>query len=125
MPLALQHLEPTTRLHSADFDSWQAAQLGSRLGASHRVVKLLSSGGFGHVFLTEHVTRGTVAAAKFSLPGHPLAASMLRQEASVLSSIAHANIVRFCELGSTDAAGAYLLMEYARGIELESWLQQH
>jgi serine/threonine-protein kinase len=126
MQPAIQSLEPTLRLRSVvDLDAWQKARLGSWLGASHRVVKPLSSGGFGHVFLAEHVARGTLAAAKFSLPGHALAASVLRQEASMLSRVAHSNIVGYGKFGIAEDGGAYLLMEYARGIELESWLQQH
>jgi serine/threonine protein kinase len=126
MQPALQSLEPTPALRSVvDLDAWHKARLGSWLGASHRVLKPLSSGGFGHVYLAEHVAHGTLAAAKFSLPGNPLAASVLRQEASLLSRIAHSNIVAYGKFGIADDGGAYLLMEYARGIELESWLQQY
>jgi serine/threonine protein kinase len=126
MQPALQDLGPEHGLRSVvDLDVWQQKRLGSWLGASHRVVKRLSSGGYGHVFLAEHVAHGTLAAAKFSMPGNVLAASVLRQEAAVLSRVTHCNIVRYGRFGLTEDGAAYLLMEYAQGIELEAWLQQH
>jgi serine/threonine-protein kinase len=126
MQPAFQSLERTSGLRSVvDLDAWQRTRLGSWLGASHRVVKPLSSGGYGHVFLAEHVARGTLAAAKFSLPGNVLAASVLRQEASLLARVSHSNIVGYDKFGIAEDGAAYLLMEYARGIELESWLQRH
>ncbi|HKP55896.1 MAG TPA: serine/threonine-protein kinase [Polyangiales bacterium] len=126
MQPALQDLEPTVVLPAvADAGDWRQTRLGSWLGASHRVLKPLSSGAYGHVYLAEHVALGTLVAAKFSLPSQPLAASVLRQEASVLARLAHSNIVGYRKFGLADEGGAYLLMEYARGIELESWLAQH
>lgn len=105
--------------------TWAIPDLANELAGEHRLLKPLASGGFGRVFLAEHVRTGAMSAVKVSAPGSRLAACILEQEAAMLSQIAHPNIVRLRDHGELDGGAAYLAMEYARGVELETWLEQN
>jgi len=106
-------------------DAWTREQLGSRAGEAYRLVRYLSGGAFGQVFVAEHVRLGTLQAVKLARPRNMIAAGMLAHEAKVLSRLAHPNIVQLEAHGQREDGVAYLRMEYARGVELESWLQHH
>jgi eukaryotic-like serine/threonine-protein kinase len=99
--------------------------LGTCLADTHRILGRVSGGGFGHVFLAEHVRHGGLAAVKTSLPGYAWSASVLVHEARVLEQLQHPNIVRVQHYGRDHEGGAYLVMDYAPGTELESWLEEH
>jgi serine/threonine-protein kinase len=104
---------------------WAERLIGKAIGDSHRIVRDLSGGGFGHVFVAEHVRTGRLAAVKLSVPGSTLAARILADEADVLASVFHPNIVRMRDHGGVEGDSAYLIMDYAAGIELETWLEEH
>ena len=85
---------------------------GQRLG-NYQLTRLLGSGGFGEVYLAEHVYIKTLAAIKI------MHANMVRgefeqfaREAQTLASLRHPNIIRILDFGVTDNT-AYLAMEYA------------
>lgn len=106
-----------------DLDAeWLRAQPGACVGCSHRIVRHLASGGMGHVFLTEHVYLGARAAVKVPRFATVHARKTLEAEAQLLSKLDHPNIVRAIDFGQLADARPYLLMEYARGIELDGWL---
>jgi serine/threonine protein kinase len=104
---------------------WLSSFHGRGIGALHRVVRHLASGGMGHVFLVEHIQLGAYAAAKIPQPGSSIARSVLSHEAVLLSRLQHPHIVSVLDFGSVDEDTEYMLMEYVRGIELDAWLESH
>jgi serine/threonine-protein kinase len=118
-------LPKSRRRPIAERPAWAEGSVGSEIGGSHRLLQHLSDGGFGHVFLAEHVRHGARAAVKLTAPGSRLAACVLAQEADVLRQLFHPNIVRIQDHGELRDGSAYLVMDHAPGIELESWLEDH
>ncbi len=93
--------------------------LGARVGARHRIVKHLASGGMGHVFLAKNVASGQLAAVKVApFDSTPQLADRMLEEAAILSGLDHPNIVRVLEIGSLDDESPYVLMEYVPGTDL-------
>jgi serine/threonine protein kinase len=103
---------------------WVESRSGTSVGLSHRIVRLLASGGMGHVFLAEHVATGSYAAAKFMSPESEIPEELLVHEASVLKRLSHPHIVGVFESGRTFDGDKYLLLEYVRGIDLDEWMQR-
>jgi serine/threonine protein kinase len=118
-------LPKSRRRRIGDGAAWTDRCVGLEVGGTHRLVRPLAGGGFGHVFLAEHVRHRAVSAVKLTEPGSRLAACILAQEADVLSQLFHRNIVRFHGHGELQDGSAYLAMDYARGVELETWLEDH
>jgi eukaryotic-like serine/threonine-protein kinase len=108
-------------------ERWDAqAWLGSPVGARHRIVKHLGSGGMGHVFLAEHVTLGAHAAVKI-LGAHcgPSLVNRFIAEAKLLALLNHPNIVQVFDIGEMDDETPYFLMEHVPGIDLGTWIENH
>jgi serine/threonine protein kinase len=102
------------------------AWLGCPVGARHRIVKHLGSGGMGHVFLAEHVTLGAQVAVKILGPRcQPALVDRFIAEAKLLALLNHPNIVRVFDIGEMDDETPYFMMEYASGIDLSAWLEKH
>jgi serine/threonine protein kinase len=114
------------------FDSESSEQMdaqawvGSPVGARHRIVKHLGSGGMGHVFLAEHVTLGAQAAVKL-LGVHchqPALVDRFIAEAKLLALLNHPNIVQVFDIGEMDDETPYFLMEHAPGVDLGTWIEK-
>jgi serine/threonine protein kinase len=105
-----------------DVQAW----LGCPVGARHRIVKHLGSGGMGHVFLAEHVTLGAQAAVKIlgAHCGHALVDRFIA-EAKLLALLNHPNIVQVFDIGEMDDETPYFLMEHVSGVDLGSWIEKH
>ncbi|HET6338415.1 MAG TPA: serine/threonine-protein kinase [Polyangiales bacterium] len=102
------------------------AWLGCPVGARHRIVKHLGSGGMGHVFLAEHVTLGASAAVKI-LGAHsqPALVDRFIAEAKLLGRLNHPNIVQVFDIGEMDDETPYFLMEHVPGIDLGTWVEKN
>jgi serine/threonine protein kinase len=118
-------LPKSRRRRIVDGATWTDRCVGLEVGGTHRLVRSLAGGGFGHVFLAEHVRHRAVSAVKLTPPGSRLAACILAQEADVLSQLFHPNIVRIQGHGELQDGSGYLAMDYARGVEIETWLEDH
>jgi eukaryotic-like serine/threonine-protein kinase len=105
--------------------SWTDRFVGTEVGGRYRLFEPIASGGFGHVFLAEHVDGHALSAVKVTEPGSRLAACVLAHEADTLRRLTHPNVVRFQNYGELPEGSAYLAMDYAHGIELETWLEDH
>jgi len=103
-------------------DEQQYQHAGHWVGAAHRIVRHLASGGMGHVYLTEHVRLGVYAAAKIARTNDEAACQTIAHEASMLSQLDHPNIVRVLDEGQLADATPYVLMEYVTGTDLDCFL---
>lgn len=88
----------------------------------------LGKGGMGSVYRAKHVHLRSTHAIKIISPEVVQADSSLRvrftQEAILVASIQHPNIVSVTDFGVEVADTLYLVMEYIDGISLEEFLQQ-
>jgi len=90
--------------------------MGSRVGqrlANYRVIRLLGKGGFGDVYLGEHIHLNTQAAIKVlqtRLVGSHL--EQFRIEAQTIARLVHPHIVRILDFGVEDDI-PFLVMDYA------------
>jgi serine/threonine-protein kinase len=113
-----------------DADSYEEmaahAWLGCPVGARHRIVKHLGSGGMGHVFLAEHVTLGAMAAVKIlNARNQPALVDRFIAEAKLLALLNHPNIVQVFDIGEMDDETPYFLMEHVSGIDLGTWVEKN
>ena len=101
--------------------SWR----GRRIGQAYRIVRHLGSGGMAHVFLVQHVSQGTLAAAKvLAADAGDHAQSYFEREAALLASLDHPHIVRSLAHGRLLTGEPYVIMEYVRGTDLASYLDR-
>ena len=90
--------------------------MGNRVGqrlANYRLIRLLGKGGFGDVYLGEHIHLNTQAAIKVlqtRLVGSHL--EQFRVEAQTIARLVHPHIVRILDFGVEDDT-PFLVMDYA------------
>jgi eukaryotic-like serine/threonine-protein kinase len=91
-----------------------ADRVGQRMG-SYRLIQLLAHGGFGDVYLGEHLYLQTQAAIKV-LHTHIEQEDIapFRREASIVARLVHRHIVRVLEFAVEDGS-PFLVMDYAPG----------
>jgi eukaryotic-like serine/threonine-protein kinase len=104
-----------------------ALQAGAQLGP-YRVLSQLGSGGMGEVWLARRddgLYDGEVAIKTL----HPyFAGGALRdrflREAQLLGRLTHANIARLLDAGVSADGGVYLVLEYVRGVSIDTWCDE-
>jgi serine/threonine-protein kinase len=102
------------------------AWIGSLVGARHRIVKHVGTGGMGHVFMAEHVTLRAQAAVKIlATRCTPALTERFIAEAKLLSMLNHPNIVKVFDIGEMHDDSPYMLMELVPGIHLGEWVERH
>ena len=101
-------------------------RLGKQLG-NYQLIRQLGKGGFGKVYLGEHIYLKTPAAIKVllddpdSMSGDSFRSSFL-QEAQRIAKLKHPHILRIMDFGVDEAAVPFLVLEYAPNGTL---LQRH
>jgi serine/threonine-protein kinase len=88
----------------------------------------LASGGFGTVYLAEHLVLGRRAAIKVlhvEAAASPELVARFVREARSVNMIRHRNIVDIYEFGELSDRRPYLVMEYLEGQTLEGWMKEH
>lgn len=93
---------------------------------NYRVVRLLGSGGMGSVYLAVNTNIDQQVAIKVLRPElakNPAFRAKLKQEAEMLCSLDHPNIVKFLNYVET-ADGVFLIMEYVKGMTLEDFINK-
>ena len=115
---------PVERLTSAVEDP----MLGRRIG-DYRIERRLGSGGMAAVYLASRADDQfrMLAAVKLLRPD-PDREDLLqrfRNERQTLAALAHPNIVKLLDGGSTEEGLPYLVMDYVDGIAIDKYCDQH
>ena len=93
---------------------------------NYRIVSLIGKGGMGAVYLAEHKNIGTQKAAIKVINANMVndfTRKMLKDEAQHLAGLHHHNIVSFLDFHIDKEGNIYLIMEYAEGESLESYIK--
>lgn len=93
---------------------------------NYQIIRLIGSGGMGQVFLGRNTSFDQYVAIKMLHPGlasNPVLREKFRQEARMLSSLDHPNIVRFLNYVENEQ-GVFLIMEYVDGMTLDDFINK-
>lgn len=93
---------------------------------NYRIIRLLGSGGMGQVFLAQNKNINQFVAIKSLHPqfaNNVALRNRFKQEAVMLSSLNHPNIVKFLNYVENEA-GVFLIMEYVDGYTLEDFINK-
>ncbi len=104
------------------------AHIGQRVGP-YRLEKLLGRGGMGAVYLGRRVDGQFEQQVAVKLIGLPLASDLFRErfrlERQILAGLSHPNIARLLDGGVSEDGELYLAMEYANGLPIQRYAEQH
>ena len=101
--------------------------VGTVLGDSYRITRLMGIGGMGAIYEAEQIATGRRVAIKMmsrELSAHPEALARFRREVKVTSELAHPHIVDVFDFGASPTGEPYLVMEYLDGEDLEQRLER-
>ena len=101
--------------------------VGSVLGGSYRITRLIGQGGMGAVYegvQTRLERRVAVKLMARELSSNPEAIARFRREAEVTSQIGHPHIVQVFDFGQAPGGEPYIVMEYLEGEDLEKRIQR-
>lgn len=93
---------------------------------NYRIVSLIGTGGMGAVYFAQHRNINNQQAAIKVIKAdmvNDFTRTRLREEAEHLSALHHQNIVSFLDFHIDNNGNIYLIMEYARGETLDSYIQ--
>ena len=96
-------------------------ELGTLLGGTYRIVRLIGSGGMGQVYEATHERLAGRYAVKVVHPevrDHPDALPRFMREAQVTSRLRHPGIVTVIDFNTLPNGSAFLVMEYLEGESL-------
>lgn len=93
---------------------------------NYRIISMIGKGGMGAVYLAEHKNINTQKAAIKVINAdmvNDFTRKMLKDEAEHLAGLHHHNIVSFLDFHIDKEGNIYLIMEYAEGGSLESYIK--
>lgn len=112
-----------TRLSSLTEDSY----IGYHI-ANFRIKERIGRGGFGLVYLAEHLELGHEVAIKIlrqQYTSDDQLVERFKREARVSSQIRHPNVVQISDFGFDPTIGFYYIMEYLAGISLADVMKSY
>ena len=92
----------------------------------YKLIKSIGQGGFGFVYVAEHIDLGRRFAIKFLHRQHEADVAFLKRfkrEARVTAQLVHPHIVTVTDYGSDEMLGNYFVMEYLDGSPLDEMLE--
>jgi eukaryotic-like serine/threonine-protein kinase len=104
-----------------------SATTGQRLGP-YRLVREIGRGGMGAVYLATRVDEEFEQQVAIKVIGGLLAPHVLqrfRAERQILASLAHPNIARLLDGGTTADGVPYLVMEHVDGVPIDQYCRDH
>ncbi|MBK9033202.1 MAG: serine/threonine protein kinase [Myxococcales bacterium] len=114
-----------TRRLGGDADPAAGLAAGDVVGG-WRVVQAIASGGFGTVYQAAHVRSGATGALKVLHPHlvtSPEIAGRMVREAEIIAGLHHPNVVGLLEAGLTEVGAPFLVMEFVRGVDLDTTIR--
>jgi serine/threonine-protein kinase len=101
---------------------------GDVLAGKYRIDRVLGVGGMGVVVAAHHLHLDDAVAIKFLLPEalkNEEAVRRFAREAQAAVRIKSEHVARVTDVGKLDNGSPYMVMEYLRGSDLSSWLEEH
>ena len=115
----------TSPMTNSGLDSFDAVCPGCVVG-NYRVLKSLSEGGMGKIFLCHPLddfnVRYVLKVLKSEMNSNATGKKRFRREFELLNELAHENIVQTCE-SWFDEGSEYIIMEYVSGMNLAQMVQ--
>ncbi len=102
-------------------------QAGHAIGR-YTIARLLGRGGMGAVYLAQRADREFDQQVAIKVVAHGVLSSrifsQLRSERQILANLAHPNIARLLDGGTTDDGTPYLVMEYVEGRRIDLYCRE-
>ncbi|MBK0348136.1 Stk1 family PASTA domain-containing Ser/Thr kinase [Aerococcaceae bacterium zg-ZJ1578] len=102
-------------------------EIGEKLSGRYRITDVIGQGGMANVFLAHDLILNRDVAVKvlrFDFQDNQDAIRRFQREAMSASQLLHHNIVEVYDVDETDQQ-QYIVMEYVKGTDLKSYIQQH
>jgi len=103
-------------------------RVGLVLAGKYRVLRLLGSGGMGHVYEAENLALGKRVAIKFlhvAAQSEPSSLARFQREARAISAVESDHVVKVFDWGQDDESAPFLVMEMLEGRDLAARIAQH
>ena len=100
-------------------------QEGAFVGPSLRLVRKLSEGGMGSIWIAEHRTLGVEVAVKFiasDMVGDRATLARFQREATAAAQLKSPHVVLVFDHGVTGDEQPYIVMELLHGEDLDAWI---
>ena len=100
---------------------------GCVVAGKYRVERLIARGGMGAVFAAHHLILDQTVAIKVLLPEHagrPGAAARFMNEARAVARMKSEHIAAVMDVGQLENDGAYMVLEYLEGVDLDDLVSQ-
>ncbi len=102
--------------------------IGQVLG-HYRITEAIGAGGMGAVYKAERIDEEFSHSVAIKIVGNRVAAAhtleRLRAERQILASLAHENIARLHDGGTTEEGIPYIVMEYIDGLPIDQYCDQN
>jgi serine/threonine-protein kinase len=105
-----------------------ALPVGTVLGESYRLTRLIGTGGMGAIYEAARLRGGgdrvAVKVMSKEMLAYPEASARFRREVKVTSELDHPHIVKVVDFGVSQTGQPYLVMEYLEGEDLDHCLNR-
>jgi serine/threonine protein kinase len=102
--------------------------IGSVIESKYEIERLLGVGGMGVVVAARHIHLGQRVAIKFMrgiAAEDSSAVGRFLREARAVVALSSEHVAKVIDVGTLDAGGPYIVMEYLSGVDLGDLLRQH
>jgi predicted Ser/Thr protein kinase len=126
-PLCHVCYDPGTLVCATDGTALRAGVVPRTIDAKYRVDRLLGTGGMGAVYLAHDMRLDRDVAIKVvraDLIANPDARARFRREAQLVARLQHPGLVSVFDYGTLPGGAAFLVMEYVRGRDLRSFVNE-
>ncbi len=120
--------EETSAAFSKPAASGPGLKAGAVIDGKFELIAEIGRGAYGVIFKARHLTLDQIVAVKFiehHFVDSAVSLQRFHNEAKVLSTFDHPNIVHFLTYSSNQNGAQYIMMEYLSGISLEEYLKAH